>query len=93
MVRQVGYRMATEELTHAPPEPGQLSKSGTGDDWCTHQLPLSNVDYVIVRKLGHIRDPRHKRAFWQRAELTMPDAAMKWVAGRVRPFAVRTVES
>jgi predicted metal-dependent hydrolase len=37
------------------------------------QLPVSQLDYVIVHELAHIGQPRHTPAFWATVERTLPD--------------------
>ena len=42
-------------------------------NWRVIQLPPWLTDYVVVRQLVHLRDPRQGHDFWQALERVMPD--------------------
>ena len=46
-------------------------------NWRVIQLPPWLTDYVVVRQLVHLRDPRQGRDFWQAFERVMPDCDLR----------------
>ncbi len=61
-VRDLGYRW------------GSLGKNDRLNiHWAAMQLPVSQLDYVIVHELAHIGQPRHTPAFWATVERALPD--------------------
>lgn len=44
--------------------------------------PPSDVDYVIVHGLAHLKEPNHTLEFWRRVEQAMPDFEQRksWIA-------------
>ena len=60
-VRDLGYRW------------GSLGKNDRLNiHWAAMQLPVSQLDYVIVHELAHIGQRRHTAAFWATVERAMP---------------------
>jgi predicted metal-dependent hydrolase len=50
--------------------------------WQTVCLPPRIIEYVVAHELVHLREPHHRRTFWQRLERVMPDFATRkdWLA-------------
>ena len=48
-------------------------RGGVCFHWKLLQLPVRQVDYVIVHELAHLIEPHHGAAFWARVERALPD--------------------
>lgn len=54
-------------------------------NWRLIHLPISQIDYVVVHELAHLREMNHSPRFWETVEEVMPDYAQRRKALRQAP--------
>lgn len=58
-------------------------------NWRLIHLPISQVDYVVVHELAHLREMNHSPRFWETVEEVMPDFATRRQALRQAPVDLK----
>lgn len=54
-------------------------------NWRLIHLPISQIDYVVVHELAHLREMNHSPRFWEAVGEVMPDYAQRRKALRQAP--------
>ena len=54
-------------------------------NWRLIHLPISQIDYVVVHELAHLREMNHSPRFWETVGEVMPDYAQRRKALRQAP--------
>ncbi len=54
-------------------------------NWRLVHLPISQIDYVVVHELAHLREMNHSPRFWETVGEVMPDYAQRRKALRQAP--------
>jgi len=54
-------------------------------NWRLIHLPISQIDYVVVHELAHLREMNHSPRFWETVGEVMPDYAQRRQALRQAP--------
>ena len=54
-------------------------------NWRLVHLPISQIDYVVVHELAHLREMNHSPRFWETVGEVMPDYAQRRQALRQAP--------
>ena len=54
-------------------------------NWRLIHLPISQIDYVVVHELAHLREMNHSPRFWETVGEVMPDYAQRRQALRLAP--------
>lgn len=58
-------------------------------NWRLIHLPLSQIDYVVVHELAHLREMNHSPRFWETVGEVMPDYAQRRKALRQAPIDLK----
>jgi len=57
-------------------------------NWRLIHLPISQIDYVVVHELAHLREMNHSPRFWETVGEVMPDYAQRRKALRQSPVGL-----
>ena len=57
-------------------------------NWRLIHLPISQIDYVVVHELAHLREMNHSPRFWDTVGEVMPDYAQRRQALRQTPLGL-----
>ena len=57
-------------------------------NWRLIHLPISQIDYVVVHELAHLREMNHSPRFWETVGKVMPDYAERRKALRQAPVGL-----
>lgn len=57
-------------------------------NWRLIHLPISQIDYVVVHELAHLREMNHSPRFWETVGEVMPDYAQRRKALRQAPIGL-----
>lgn len=57
-------------------------------NWRLIHLPISQIDYVVVHELAHLREMNHSPRFWETVGEVMPDYAQRRQALRQVPLGL-----
>jgi predicted metal-dependent hydrolase len=57
-------------------------------NWRLIHLPVSQIDYVVVHELAHLREMNHSPRFWETVGEVMPDYAQRRKALKDAPVAL-----
>jgi len=57
-------------------------------NWRLIHLPISQIDYVVVHELAHLREMNHSPRFWETVGDVMPDYAQRRQALRQSPMGL-----
>ena len=57
-------------------------------NWRLIHLPISQIDYVVVHELAHLREMNHSPRFWETVGEVMPDYAQRRQALRQSPVGL-----
>jgi predicted metal-dependent hydrolase len=57
-------------------------------NWRLIHLPISQIDYVVVHELAHLREMNHSPRFWETVGEVMPDYAQRRKALRQVPMGL-----
>lgn len=57
-------------------------------NWRLIHLPISQIDYVVVHELAHLREMNHSPRFWDTVDEVMPDYAQRRKALRQSPMGL-----
>ncbi len=57
-------------------------------NWRLIHLPISQIDYVVVHELAHLREMNHSPRFWETVGEVMPDYAQRRKALRQSPLGL-----
>lgn len=57
-------------------------------NWRLIHLPISQIDYVVVHELAHLREMNHSPRFWDTVGEVMPDYAQRRKALRQSPMGL-----
>jgi predicted metal-dependent hydrolase len=75
---QLGVRWQKLKLSSASTRWGSARKDGhIRLNWRLVHLPISQIDYVVVHELAHLREMNHSPRFWETVGEVMPDYAMR----------------
>ena len=58
-------------------------------NWRLIHLPISQIDYVVVHELAHLREMNHSPRFWETVGEVMPDYAQRRKALRRAPLDLK----
>jgi predicted metal-dependent hydrolase len=58
-------------------------------NWRLIHLPISQIDYVVVHELAHLREMNHSPRFWETVGEVMPDYAERRKALRQAPLDLK----
>ncbi|WP_090044701.1 M48 family metallopeptidase [Limnohabitans sp. 2KL-27] len=58
-------------------------------NWRLVHLPISQIDYVVVHELAHLREMNHSPRFWETVGEVMPDYAERRKALRQAPVGLQ----
>jgi hypothetical protein len=58
-------------------------------NWRLIHLPISQIDYVVVHELAHLREMNHSPRFWEAVGEVMPDYAQRRKALRQTPVDLK----
>lgn len=58
-------------------------------NWRLVHLPISQIDYVVVHELAHLREMNHSPRFWETVGEVMPDYAHRRQALRQSPVGLQ----
>jgi predicted metal-dependent hydrolase len=58
-------------------------------NWRLIHLPISQIDYVVVHELAHLREMNHSPRFWETVGEVMPDYAQRRQALRQAPVDLK----
>ncbi len=58
-------------------------------NWRLIHLPISQIDYVVVHELAHLREMNHSPRFWETVGEVMPDYAQRRKALRQAPVDLK----
>ena len=58
-------------------------------NWRLIHLPISQIDYVVVHELAHLREMNHSPRFWETVGEVMPDYAERRKALRQAPVGLK----
>lgn len=58
-------------------------------NWRLIHLPISQIDYVVVHELAHLREMNHSPRFWETVSEVMPDYAERRKALRQAPVDLK----
>lgn len=58
-------------------------------NWRLIHLPISQIDYVVVHELAHLREMNHSPRFWETVGEVMPDYAERRKALRQSPVGLK----
>ncbi len=58
-------------------------------NWRLIHLPISQIDYVVVHELAHLREMNHSPRFWETVGEVMPDYAQRRQALRQAPVSLQ----
>lgn len=83
---QLGVRWQKLSLSSASTRWGSARTDGhIRLNWRLIHLPISQIDYVVVHELAHLREMNHSPRFWETVGEVMPDYAQRRQALRQAP--------
>ena len=84
---QLGVRWRKLSLSSASTRWGSARNDGhIRLNWRLIHLPISQIDYVVVHELAHLREMNHSPRFWDTVGEVMPDYAQRRQALRQAPI-------
>jgi predicted metal-dependent hydrolase len=87
---QLGVRWQKLSLSSASTRWGSARTDGhIRLNWRLIHLPISQIDYVVVHELAHLREMNHSPRFWETVGEVMPDYAERRKALRQAPVDLK----
>jgi predicted metal-dependent hydrolase len=87
---QLGVRWQKLSLSSASTRWGSARNDGhIRLNWRLIHLPISQIDYVVVHELAHLREMNHSPRFWETVGEVMPDYAERRKALRQAPVDLK----
>jgi predicted metal-dependent hydrolase len=87
---QLGVRWQKLSLSSASTRWGSARTDGhIRLNWRLIHLPISQIDYVVVHELAHLREMNHSPRFWETVGEVMPDYAQRRKALRQAPVDLK----
>lgn len=87
---QLGVRWQKLSLSSASTRWGSARHDGhIRLNWRLVHLPISQIDYVVVHELAHLREMNHSPRFWETVGEVMPDYALRRKALRQSPVDLK----
>lgn len=72
--KKSGFKYNRINITNAQKRWGSCSYEGSLNfSWRLIMAPLRVVDYVVVHELVHLEEKNHKKNFWNKVKVLMPD--------------------
>ena len=85
----LGVRWSKLSLSSASTRWGSARSDGhIRLNWRLIHLPVSQIDYVVVHELAHLREMNHSPRFWETVGEVMPDFAQRRQALRQAPLGL-----
>jgi len=87
---RLGVRWQKLSLSSASTRWGSARQDGhIRLNWRLIHLPISQIDYVVVHELAHLREMNHSPRFWDTVGEVMPDYAQRRQALRQAPIDLK----
>lgn len=85
----LGVRWSKLSLSSASTRWGSARSDGhIRLNWRLIHLPVSQIDYVVVHELAHLREMNHSPRFWETVGEVMPDYAQRRKALKQAPMGL-----
>ncbi|MGV0960363.1 MAG: M48 family metallopeptidase [Limnohabitans sp.] len=85
----LGVRWSKLSLSSASTRWGSARSDGhIRLNWRLIHLPISQIDYVVVHELAHLREMNHSPRFWETVGEVMPDYAQRRQALKASPVGL-----
>jgi len=69
-----GFKYKRVNITNAQKRWGSCSfKGNLNFSWRLIMAPIPAIDYVVIHELVHLDEKNHKKAFWNKVKMLMPD--------------------